>query len=62
MADRTGIEPTLMAMAVLPLIAAVLALPLPAGTSAHAAPRASDATTAEGIGTTVADRRSVGTD
>jgi hypothetical protein len=39
----------------MPLIAAVLAIPLPSRKQLHVAPRASDATTAEGIGIDVAD-------
>lgn len=62
MADRIGIEPALMAMSAMPLLAAALALPLPAGKPTHAAPRASDTTTVEGLSADVADRTSVGTD
>jgi len=52
-ADRIGIERTLMAMAFMPLVAAMLALPLPART-AHASARASDVATSESSGTDVA--------
>jgi FSR family fosmidomycin resistance protein-like MFS transporter len=56
MADRIGIERTLMTMSLMPLAAAALALPLPAGrTPAHVLPRASEATTAEAAGTDVAE-------
>jgi len=55
LADRIGIERALVAMSVLPLIAAMLAIPLPSHKQPHVAARASDATTAEGIGIDVAD-------
>jgi hypothetical protein len=53
-ADRIGIERTLVTMSVVPLVAAVLALPLPAGKHAYAA-RASEVATAETAGTDVAE-------
>ena len=52
-ADRIGIERTLMMMSFTPLIAAALALPLPART-AHVTARASDVATVESAGTDVA--------
>ena len=55
MADRYGIERALMVMSALPLVAALLALSLPSRKPQHTAARASDATTAEGIGINVAD-------
>jgi len=55
MADRFGIERALIVLSVLPLAAALLALLLPSQKPAHVAARASDATTAEGIGIDVAD-------
>jgi FSR family fosmidomycin resistance protein-like MFS transporter len=55
MADRYGIERALMVMSALPLVAALLALSLPSRKPQHTAARASDATTAEGIGIDVAD-------
>jgi len=55
MADRFGIERALTTMSVLPLVAALLAVSLPARKQPHVAARASDATTAEGIGIDVAD-------
>jgi nitrate/nitrite transporter NarK len=55
MADRIGIERALVVLSAMPLIAAVLAIPLPSRKQLHVAPRASDATTAEGIGIDVAD-------
>jgi FSR family fosmidomycin resistance protein-like MFS transporter len=55
MADRFGIERALIAMSVMPLVAALLAVSLPSRKPAHVAARASDATTAEGIGIDVAD-------
>jgi FSR family fosmidomycin resistance protein-like MFS transporter len=54
MADRIGIERTLMAMSVMPLAAAVLAAPLPSGKFGHTPARASDAGHAEATGTEVA--------
>ena len=53
-ADRIGIERTLVTMSVVPLVAAALALPLPAGKHAYAA-RPSDVSTAETTGTDVAE-------
>jgi len=55
MADRYGIERALTTMSTLPLVAALLAISLPSGKPAHVSARASDATTAEGIGIDVAD-------
>jgi FSR family fosmidomycin resistance protein-like MFS transporter len=55
LADKIGIEHALVAMSALPLIAAALAIPLPARRQPHVPARASDATTAEGIGVDVAD-------
>jgi FSR family fosmidomycin resistance protein-like MFS transporter len=55
MADRFGIERALIVLSVLPLAAALLAFLLPSQKTAHVAARASDATTAEGIGIDVAD-------
>ena len=52
-ADRIGIERTLMAMSFVPLVAAALALPLPSR-AAHASARASDIATSESSGTDVA--------
>jgi len=54
LADRVGIESTLMAMAFTPLVAAALAWPLPEGKFVHAAARAADVAT-ETTGTDVAD-------
>jgi MFS transporter, FSR family, fosmidomycin resistance protein len=56
LADRFGIERALVAMSTLPLVAALLAIALPSRKQPHVAARASDATTAEGIGIDVADR------
>lgn len=53
-ADRIGIERTLVTLSVVPLVAAALALPLPAGKHAYAA-RPSEAATAETTGTDVAE-------
>jgi FSR family fosmidomycin resistance protein-like MFS transporter len=55
LADRIGIEYTLVVMAFAPLLAAVLAWPLPAGKSVHATARAADMATVETTGTNVAD-------
>jgi MFS transporter, FSR family, fosmidomycin resistance protein len=55
MADRYGIERALTVMSTLPLVAALLAISLPSGKPAHVSARASDATTAEGLGIDVAD-------
>ena len=55
LADRIGIEHALIALSALPLLAAMLAIPLPSRKQPHAPARASDATTAEGIGIDVAD-------
>jgi FSR family fosmidomycin resistance protein-like MFS transporter len=54
MADRIGIERTLIVMAFMPLAAAALALPLPSAQPPHVAARASDVATAESAGTDVA--------
>jgi hypothetical protein len=54
LADRIGIERTLMAMSVMPLAAAALAAPLPSGKFGHTPARASDAGLAESTGTDVA--------
>jgi FSR family fosmidomycin resistance protein-like MFS transporter len=53
-ADRIGIERTLVIMSVMPLVAAGLALPLPQART-HVVARASDAVTPEATGTDVAD-------
>ena len=55
MADRFGIERALIVLSALPLAAALLAFLLPPQRPVHMAARASDATTAEGIGMDVAD-------
>lgn len=55
MADRFSIERALTVMSALPLVAAILAVSLPAQKQPHVAARASDATTAEGIGVDVAE-------
>jgi FSR family fosmidomycin resistance protein-like MFS transporter len=55
LADRIGIERTLVVMSVMPLAAAVLAAPLPSGKFGHTPPRASDAGLAESTGTDVAE-------
>jgi MFS transporter, FSR family, fosmidomycin resistance protein len=52
-ADRIGIERTLVTMSVMPLIAAALAIPLPAGKHTYIA-RGSEVTTRESTGTDVA--------
>jgi FSR family fosmidomycin resistance protein-like MFS transporter len=57
-ADRIGIERTLMSMAFVPFVAAALALPLPSRT-AHAGARASDVATSETSGTDVAPQAAV---
>jgi FSR family fosmidomycin resistance protein-like MFS transporter len=54
MADRIGIERTLMVMSVMPLAAAAFAAPLPSGKFGHTPPRASDGGHAETTGTNVA--------
>jgi FSR family fosmidomycin resistance protein-like MFS transporter len=54
-ADRIGIERTMMIMAFVPVVAAALALPLPGGKPAHSTPRASENTFSEVAGTDVAD-------
>jgi FSR family fosmidomycin resistance protein-like MFS transporter len=55
LADRYGIERALIVMSGLPLVAALLAIALPSRKQPHGAARASDATTAEGIGIDVVD-------
>jgi FSR family fosmidomycin resistance protein-like MFS transporter len=55
LADRVGIERTLVAMSFMPLLAAALALPLPAGKTPHVAARASEVATPETTGTDVAE-------
>jgi len=55
LADRIGIERTMMAMAVLPLVAAALAWPLPGGKRAHTPPRGSETVVQEVTGTDVAE-------
>jgi FSR family fosmidomycin resistance protein-like MFS transporter len=54
LADRIGIEHTLVAMAFLPLASAMLAMPLPGGRLRHAPARASDVGHAEATGGNVA--------
>lgn len=54
LADRIGIERTLVVMAFTPLLAAMFAAPLPRGKLGHTAPRASDVGTVETTGTEVA--------
>jgi FSR family fosmidomycin resistance protein-like MFS transporter len=54
LADRIGIERTLVILAFIPLLAAALALPLPPGKHTHAMARASDIATPETTGTDVA--------
>lgn len=54
LADRIGIERTLVSMTSLPLIAAALALPLPSGGLRHVVPRAADVSIGESTGTDVA--------
>ena len=55
MADRVGIERTLVAMSFVPLLAAVLAWPLPGGKHPHTPASASSVATAESTGTDVAE-------
>jgi FSR family fosmidomycin resistance protein-like MFS transporter len=54
LADRIGIERTLLLMSALPLVAAALALPLPARKQLHSFRRASESSTTESTGTDVA--------
>jgi hypothetical protein len=54
LADRIGIERTLMTMSFVPLAAAALALPLPGGMPGHVVRRASAISAAESAGTDVA--------
>lgn len=53
-ADRIGIERTLVTLSVVPLVAAALAVPLPAGKHAYSS-RAPDASAADTTGTDVAE-------
>ena len=55
LADRIGIERTLVVMSVMPLVAAAFAAPLPSGRFGHTPARASDAGHAETTGTEVAE-------
>jgi FSR family fosmidomycin resistance protein-like MFS transporter len=55
LADRIGIERTLVAMSFMPLAAAAFAAPLPAGKFGHTPARASEARHAETAGTDVAE-------
>ena len=55
LADRIGIERTLVAMAFIPLAAAAIAAPLPSGKFGHTPARASEAGHAEATGMDVAD-------
>ena len=55
LADRIGIERTLMVMAVLPLVAAALAIPLPSVGTPHVVARAAALTSPETTGTEVAE-------
>jgi FSR family fosmidomycin resistance protein-like MFS transporter len=55
LADRIGIDHTLMVMSLVPLVAAVLALRLPPGPPAHATVHASGIATAESAPVDVAD-------
>jgi nitrate/nitrite transporter NarK len=54
-ADRIGIERTLMMMAFLPVAAAVLAWPLPGGKGPHTPARGSETVVSEVTGTEVAE-------
>lgn len=54
-ADRVGIERTLVAIAFVPLAAAVLAMPLPGGRLVHVPSRAAGVSTMEATGTDVAE-------
>jgi FSR family fosmidomycin resistance protein-like MFS transporter len=54
LADRIGIEQTLVVMAFVPLVAAALAMPLPPGKHGHVSPRAAEMATPETTGTDVA--------
>lgn len=65
MADRAGIEPTLLLMSGLPVLAAAAAWPLPRGKQVHSVARASEASVnepadadepAQGDGVAAADR------
>ena len=57
LADRIGIERTLVTMSVIPLVAAALALPLPSAQTPHVVARASEISAAESAGTDVAPGR-----
>ena len=54
-ADRIGIERTMMGMAFVPVLAAILAWPLPGGKRTHTPPRASERAVPEVTGTDVAE-------
>ena len=54
LADRVGIDRTLVVMSLLPLLAAALAIPLPAEKQVHSLMRASESSTPETTGTDVA--------
>ncbi len=55
LADRIGIERTMMMMACVPVLAAALAWPLPGGKRAHTPPRGSETLVPEVAGTDVAE-------
>lgn len=55
LADRIGIERTMMVMACVPVLAAVLAWPLPGGKRGHTPPRGSESLVPEVTGTDVAE-------
>jgi FSR family fosmidomycin resistance protein-like MFS transporter len=55
LADRIGIDRTLLTMSAVPLAAALLALPLPSGKSAHTAASASGISTIENVSSDIAD-------
>jgi MFS transporter, FSR family, fosmidomycin resistance protein len=55
LADRVGIDRTLVVMSLLPLVAAGLAMPLPAEKQVHSFMRASESSTTEAAGTDVAN-------
>lgn len=55
LADRIGIERTMMVMAFAPVLAAALAWPLPGGKRAHTPPRAAETLMTEVAGTDVAE-------
>jgi hypothetical protein len=62
LADRIGIERTLVVMAFTPLVAAAFAAPLPREKLGHMPARAADIGPAESTGTDVAREARVGTD